>query len=98
MFAVRKSARFDRWLQGLRDPQAKARILARITRARLGNLGDVASVGKNVSEMRIDYVPGYRLYFLRQGDHLILLLAGGTNGSQKRDIEAAHMLAAQWSE
>jgi putative addiction module killer protein len=78
----------------LRDPRAKARIAIRIDRLALGNAGDVKPVGSGVSEMRIDYGPGYRLYFIRRGEALIVLLCGGDKGSQQRDIVRARALAA----
>lgn len=90
---VRQSAVFGRWLRGLRDRQARHRILARIRRLSLGNPGDVRSVGAGVSEMRIDYGPGYRVYFVSRGPAVVILLAGGDKRSQQRDIEMAITLA-----
>jgi putative addiction module killer protein len=84
---------FDRWLKGLRDLQAKERIFARIRRLSQGNPGDVKPVGKGVSEMRINYGPGYRLYLVQRGDALIILLCGGDKSSQSQDIEKAIGLA-----
>ncbi|WP_421871882.1 type II toxin-antitoxin system RelE/ParE family toxin [Pararhizobium sp.] len=84
---------FKDWLFSLRDVKAKARILARIRSAEFGNLGDCAPVGEGVSEMRIHYGPGYRLYFKRRGDVVYLLLAGGDKSSQKRDIAAVLKMA-----
>jgi putative addiction module killer protein len=84
---------FKDWLFSLRDVKAKARILARIRSAEFGNLGDCAPVGEGVSEMRIHYGPGYRLYFKRRGEIVYLLLAGGDKSSQKRDIAAALKMA-----
>ncbi|WP_409567179.1 type II toxin-antitoxin system RelE/ParE family toxin [Methylobacterium sp. E-016] len=78
----------------MRDPRAKARIAIRIDRLALGNAGDAKPVGSGVSEMRIDYGPGYRLYFIRRGEALIVLLCGGDKGSQQRDIVRARALAA----
>ena len=78
----------------MRDPRAKARIAIRIDRLALGNAGDAKPVGSGVSEMRIDYGPGYRLYFIRRGEALIVLLCGGDEGSQQRDIVRARALAA----
>lgn len=86
---------FKNWLFSLRDIKAKARILARIRSAELGSLGDCSPVGGGVSEMRIHYGPGYRLYFKRTGDVVYLLLIGGDKSSQKRDIGAALKLAMQ---
>lgn len=79
---VWQSAVFARWLRGLRDQQARHRILARIRRLSLGNPGDVRSVGAGVSEMRIDYGPGYRVYFVSHGPAVLILLAGGDKRSQ----------------
>ena len=87
------SDQFDKWLTKLKDVRGKARILARIRSAELGNLGDVKSVGKGISEMRIHYGPGYRVYFTRRGKLVILLLVGGDKSSQKRDIKRAMALA-----
>ena len=81
---------------GLRDSFGQSGINARLRHASLGNLGDVAPVGEGVSEMRIFYGPGYRLYFIRQGHALIVLLCGGDKSSQSRDIERAKALARDW--
>src|SRR5688572_17103801 len=94
VYSVLRTEEFDRWLTSLRDAKGKARILARIRSAELGNLGDIRSVGDRVSEMRINYGPGYRVYFTRRGRQLIILLAGGDKSSQRRDIERAKVLAA----
>lgn len=96
MFEVLKTETFDNWLQGLRDRRAVARINARLRNVSLGNLGDVAPVGDGVSEMRIFYGPGYRLYFIQEGSALIVLLCGGDKSSQKRDIKQARQLAEDW--
>jgi len=84
---------FDKWLKGLRDMQAKERIFERIRRLRDGNAGDVKPVGKAVSEMRISYGPGYRLYFTQRGKTLIILLCGGDKSSQNEDIARAIAMA-----
>src|ERR1700733_3832425 len=84
---------FDKWLKGLRDLQAKERIFARIRRLGQGNPGDVKPVGKGVSEMRINYGPGYRLYFIQRGDTLIVLLCGSDKSSQSQDIDKAIAMA-----
>ncbi|MGY2046766.1 type II toxin-antitoxin system RelE/ParE family toxin [Methylobacterium sp. JK268] len=94
MFEVSRTAQFDAWIAGLRDPRAKARIALRIDRLALGNPGDVTSVGGGVSELRIDYGPGYRVYFARRDRTVILLLCGGDKSSQTQDIERAKALAA----
>jgi len=90
---VRQTENFDRWFRKLRDRRAKARIQVRIDRLVLGLPGDVRPVGEGVSELRIDYGPGYRVYFVRRGEMLIVLLAGGDKGSQNRDISTALVLA-----
>jgi putative addiction module killer protein len=95
MIEVRQTERFAKWFGRLRDRTTRARIQARIDRARFGNLADVKPVGSGVSEMRIDVGPGYRLYFVRRGDELIVLLCGGDKSSQQKDIREALTLAAQ---
>jgi putative addiction module killer protein len=86
---IRKTDTFSRWLERLKDPKVKAKVLVRITRLSAGNPGDVKPVGKGVSEMRIPYGPGYRVYFVQQGDRLIILLAGGSKKTQSKDIQTA---------
>ncbi len=93
MIEIRQTAEYESWFEKLRDLQAKARILARIRRLSLGNLGDIKPVGEGVSELRITYGPGYRVYVKQQGDVLVILLVGGDKSSQKRDIERAKELA-----
>jgi len=93
MIEIRKTELFAKWLDNLRDIQAKACVLVRIERLASGNAGDVKPVGEGVSEMRIDYGPGYRVYFIQRGSELIILLAGGDKSSQSRDIKAAIRLA-----
>ena len=95
---VRKTDVFARWLDDLRDIQARARVQARIERLIAGNPGDVAPVGEGVSELRIDIGPGYRIYFKKRGQELILLLAGGNKSTQARDIKTAVRLARDLSE
>ncbi|HEV2653264.1 MAG TPA: type II toxin-antitoxin system RelE/ParE family toxin [Rhizomicrobium sp.] len=95
---VRVTDLFLGWLEGLRDVSARRRIQARIDRLELGNAGDCKFVGAGVSEMRIDYGPGYRVYFMRRGRTVILLLAGGDKSTQKRDIAVALELARLESE
>ena len=92
---VRQTTRFSAWLAGLRDDRARARILKRLDRAKDGNLGDVAPVGEGVSEMRIFYGPGYRVYFVQRGQELIVLLCGGDKSTQDEDIEEAKGLAKE---
>ncbi|EFS0483895.1 type II toxin-antitoxin system RelE/ParE family toxin [Salmonella enterica] len=98
MIELIKTDLFDRWLVGLRDRQARARIEARIRCLSLGNPGDVKPVGEGLSEMRIDHGPGYRVYFMRRGPLVVLLLCGGDKSSQERDIALAKTIAAQWKE
>ena len=93
MIEIRKTDVFARWIDGLRDVRARARILVRIERLAGGNPGDVKPVGQGVSELRIDYGPGYRVYFKQRGDVLVILLAGGTKKTQSRDIRRAMELA-----
>lgn len=93
MFEVLQTTRFATWLAGLRDERARARILKRLSRARAGNFGDVAQVGGGVSEMRIFYGPGYRLYFVERGSQLIVLLCGGDKSTQNADVAEARSLA-----
>jgi putative addiction module killer protein len=90
---VRQTESFARWLAGLRDHRARARIQARIDRLEIGNPGDVRPVGGGISEMRIDYGPGYRVYFVARGTAIVILLAGGDKRTQDRDIASARELA-----
>jgi len=90
---IRQTEIFAHWLARLRDRQAQRRIQARIDRLEIGNPGDVRPVGGGVSEMRIDYGPGYRVYFVGRGSELVILLAGGDKSSQDRDIAMAIRLA-----
>lgn len=93
MIEIRKTEHFSNWLDNLRDIQAKARVLVRIERLASGNVGDVKPVGEGISEMRINFGPGYRVYFIQRGNELIILLAGGDKSSQPRDIKTAVRLA-----
>ena len=93
MVEIRQTEAYARWFRRLRDRQARVRIDNRIRRMSLGNLGDVRPVGEGVSEVRIDYGPGYRVYFVQRGETLIVLLAGGVKDSQVRDIRRAQELA-----
>jgi putative addiction module killer protein len=90
---IRKTQVFVEWLDGLRDIHARARILARIERLATGNPGDVRPVGEVVSELRIDFGPGYRVYYKKQGKAVLVLLAGGDKRTQSRDIKTALHLA-----
>jgi len=98
MYTLVRSSDFDSWLNGLADQKGKARILARLRSASLGNLGDCESVGEGVLEMRIHYGPGYRVYFVRDGRTVTLLLTGGDKSSQRRDIERAKKMAKSLAE
>ncbi len=93
MIEIRKTDVFVKWIDGLRDIKARARILVRIERLAMENLGDVKPVGEGVSEMRIDYGPGYRIYFKQRDQKLIILLAGGDKKTQSKDIHVAHELS-----
>lgn len=93
MLAIRKTEVFARWLDGLRDLRARARVQVRIERLAVGNAGDFRPVGEGVSEMRIDYGPGYRVYFKKIGSEIVILLAGGDKRTQPADIKTALRLA-----
>jgi putative addiction module killer protein len=93
MVEIRKTESFAKWLDGLDDIRARARILVRIERLAAGNPGDVKPVGEGVSELRIDYGPGYRVYYKKQGRTVVILLAGGDKRTQSRNIETALRLA-----
>ena len=93
MKEIRKTEAFAKWIDEIQDIRARARILVRIERLSAGNSGDVKPVGEGVSELRIDYGPGYRVYYKEQGRKLIILLAGGNKHSQARDIKTALRLA-----
>jgi putative addiction module killer protein len=93
---ILESATFKRWVRRLRDRRAVARINARLRSVSMGNFGDVKPVGGGVLEMRVPYGPGYRIYFVRSGPELVVLLCGGDKGSQQRDINRAKRLALDW--
>jgi putative addiction module killer protein len=95
MVEIRQTDVFSKWLRNLRDIQARARVQARIDRLGSGNPGDVKPVGNGVSEMRIHYGPGYRVYFVERGSELIILLAGGDKASQTTDIQKAVLLSEE---
>lgn len=95
MLELRQTLEFSAWLKGLRDRAALQRIAAWLSRMELGNLGDIQPVGEGVSEVRIHHGPGYRLYFVRRGDVLIVLLCGGDKSTQARDIARAKILAQE---
>jgi len=98
MIEVRQTAEFAAWFERLRDRQAATRILVRLRRLSLGNPGDVKPVGEGISELRVDYGPGYRIYFQQRGSRLVLLLCAGDKRGQDRDIAAAKALAQQWKD
>jgi putative addiction module killer protein len=98
MVELRKTERFARWLDGLRDLQARARVQARLDRLAEGNPGDVKPIGEGVSEMRIDYGPGYRVYFKARSRTAVVLLAGGDKRTQSQDVKVALRLARELSE
>jgi len=95
MIEVRKTEIFAKWLDGLKDRRARARIQVRIDRVEMGNFGDVAPVGDGISELRIFYGPGYRVYFVQRGEVVVVLLSGGDKASQKSDIVKAKKIATQ---
>ena len=98
MVEIRRTEIFSDWLAGLRDQRAAARVAIRIDRLAAGNPGDVKPVGGGVSELRVDYGPGYRVYFLRRGQLVIILLCGGEKGTQDQDLRTAKTLAKQLKE
>ena len=93
MIEIRKTEIFAKWLDGLHDIRARARIQARIERLAGGNPGDVKAVGEGVSELRIDYGPGYRVYYKKRGQKVVILLAGGDKRTQAKDIKTALRLS-----
>ncbi len=93
MVELRRTENYNEWFFGLRDSKARGRITSRIRRLLLGNPGDVKPVGKGVSELRINYGPGYRVYYVERGKTLIILLGGGDKSTQEQDIKAALDLA-----
>ena len=95
MVELRKTERFARWIDGLRDLRARARIQARLDRLAEGNPGDVKPVGEGVSELRIDYGPGYRVYFKTRGRTVVILIAGGDKRTQSQDVKIALRLARE---
>jgi putative addiction module killer protein len=98
MIQLKQTETFRKWRAKLKDDRAHALIASRLDRLAFGNAGDVKPVGHGVSELRIDHGPGYRIYFQMRGKTIIVLLCGGDKRTQKRDIEIAKRLAAEWSE
>jgi putative addiction module killer protein len=93
MIEVRQTEEFSSWLRHLRDANAVARIVGRIRRMEMGNPGDAKRVGRGILEMRIDYGPGYRIYYAHRGEQIVMLLCGGDKRTQRRDIKRAERLA-----
>ncbi len=98
MFEVKQTEIFRNWRRKLKDERARALIASRLDRLAYGHVGDVAPVGEGISELRIHYGPGYRIYFHRRGNTVIILLCGGDKASQTKDINAAKRLVEEWSE
>lgn len=98
MLQIRKTDVYAAWIDGLHDLKGRARILVRIERLAAGNPGDVKPVGEGVSELRIDFGPGYRVYFTKRGRELVILLAGGDKSTQTTDIKTALRLARNLKE
>ncbi|TAF99011.1 MAG: type II toxin-antitoxin system RelE/ParE family toxin [Burkholderiales bacterium] len=95
MFTIKRTPEFDLWFAGVRDVTTKARLVARLRKAQLGNLGDVKAIEANVCEMREHFGPGWRMYYLRRGRVLIVMLGGGDKSTQNADIKRAVKLAAK---
>ncbi|EAA7555535.1 type II toxin-antitoxin system RelE/ParE family toxin [Salmonella enterica] len=98
MKEIIRSETFSDWLLSLKDSRAKARVLARIDRMKAGNFGDSEPIGDGLSEVRIHYGPGYRVYFMQQGNVVVVLLCGGDKSSQSKDIKQAKQIAKAWRE
>lgn len=98
MIELKQTETFRKWRTKLRDQRARAVIASRLDRLAYGHAGDVEPVGDGVSELKIHYGPGYRVYFRKTGDTIVILLCGGDKGSQARDIKTAKRLAGEWSE
>lgn len=96
MTEVVRSTEYADWEASLRDARAKAKVITRIQRFAAGNPGDVEPVGEGISELRIDFGPGYRVYFMRRGLQLVILLCGGDKSTQRKDIQSAKVIAARW--
>ncbi len=98
MIRLRQTDTFRKWFAKLRDERAVTAIASRIDRLAFGHAGDAEPVGKGVSELRIHYGPGYRVYFQRRGDTIVVLLCGGDKSTQAKDIKTALLLAQEWSD
>ena len=96
MLELKQTEQFRRWRTKLRDERARALIASRLDRLAYGHAGDAAPVGEGISELRIHYGPGYRIYFQRRGNTVVILLCGGDKGSQAKDIRAAKRLLDEW--
>lgn len=95
MNIIKKTENFEKWFIKLRDIQGKARILARLKRIELGNIGDHKSIGSGLFELRIDCGPGYRIYYVRMKESVIILLAGGDKSTQEKDIKRARQILSE---
>jgi putative addiction module killer protein len=98
MFELKQTETFREWRIGLKDERARGLIASRLSRLAYGHTGDVAPVGEGISELRIHFGPGYRVYFRKRGKTVIILLCGGDKGSQAKDIKKAKTLAEEWSD
>lgn len=98
MLVLKQTETFRKWRMRLKDERARALIASRLDRLAFGHPGDVAPVGNGISELRLHYGPGYRIYFQQRGEILIVLLCGGDKGSQGKDIKLAKKLSQEWSE
>ena len=98
MFEIKQTETYQKWRTRLKDERARALIASRLDRLAFGHAGDVEPVGQGISELRIHYGPGYRIYFQKRGNTMIILLCGGDKSTQAKDIKAAKRLADEWSE
>jgi len=98
MIEFKQTDTFRKWRIRLKDERIRALIASRLDRLAFGNAGDVRPVGQGISELRIDYGPGYRIYFMKRGNTIIILLCGGDKGTQTKDIQTAKRLASEWRE
>ncbi len=98
MYDLRETETFAKWRSKLKDSNARAYIAARLDRLLLGHIGDAAPVGDGVSELRIHYGPGYRIYYQQRGKTIVVLLCGGDKSTQSKDIKKAKLLAKEWKE